>query len=130
MPKPYDYDLRKRAINLINNNKKRRFVSKTLQISIATIDRWIAIYKRTGDVQPTKEVVTGRKSSIKDFNSFTEFVQSNKLLSLSEMTHKWQDKISFMTIYRNIKKLGYSYKKNSGYIKSETKKLEESSKKK
>ena len=122
MPRPYDYDLRKRAIDLINGGKRRKFVCNLLQISIATVDRWIAISKQTGDVKPISNIKVGRKSCINDFNNFTEFIEDNKLLSLSEMTYKWQGNISFMTIYRGLRKLGYSYKKNSGYTKNEMKK--------
>ena len=53
MAKAYDYDLRKRVINLINKGKKRRFISQLLNVSVPTIDRWIAIYKNTGVMNPT-----------------------------------------------------------------------------
>jgi transposase len=98
MPKPYDYDLRKRVIELINNGKKRKYVSDLFQVSIPTIDRWIAIYKVTKDVKPIKNVKTGRKGNIKDFKKFIEFAEAKKLLSLAEMTHKWKGNICFMTI--------------------------------
>ena len=111
MPKPYDYDLRKRVIRLINDGNKRRYVSKLLNISIPTIDRWILLYKETGDVKVRKEIKTGRKTVITDFNKFSKFIEENKLLSLYEMSEKWDDNMSFMTIYRNLRKLGYSYKK-------------------
>ena len=124
MPKPYDYDLRKRVIRLINDGNKRRYVSELLNISIPTIDRWILLYKETGDVKVRKEIKTGRKTVITDFNKFSKFIEENKLLSLHEMSEKWDDNMSFMTIYRNLRKLGYSYKKNSGYILKKTKKKE------
>ena len=68
MAKAYDYDLRKRVISLIRGGKKRKFVSQLLNISVPTIDRWIAIYKRTKDVKPIKNVKTGRKNIIKDIS--------------------------------------------------------------
>ena len=39
MPKPYDYDLRKRVIGLIKEGNPRKYVSKLLKVSIPTIDR-------------------------------------------------------------------------------------------
>ena len=116
MARPYSYDLRSRAINLINSSKSRKFVSDLLLVSVPTIDRWISRYKETSDVKPKNDIKTGRKRKINDIKKFSKFVEKNKHLSLTEMQHKWK-KASFMTIYRNINLLGYSYKKNSGYIK-------------
>ncbi len=123
MARPYDYDLRKRAIFLINSGKKRVEVSELLQISIPTIDRWIARYKETKDVRLRQEVKAGRKVRIQDQNKFLEFIEENKHLSLEEMQFKLKT-VSAMTIYRNLKRLGYSYKKSSGYIRKEMKNKE------
>ena len=135
MPKPYDYDLRKRTINLINSGRKRKLVSQLLNISIPTIDRWIGIYKETKDIKSKNNIKTGRKNIIKDIIKFTEFIENNKLFTLHDMANNYNNSnsnsnISFMTISRNLKKLGYSFKKNSGYILNETTKLEKSTIKK
>lgn len=123
MAKPYDYDLRNRAISLINSGNKRSFVSDLLKISVPTIDRWINRHKKTGDVKPKSDIKTGRKKIINNLGEFTKFIQKNKHLSLMEMQDQWRG-VSFMTIYRSIKNLGYSYKKNSGYIKKKIRKKE------
>ena len=123
MAKSYDYDLRNRAISLINSGNKRGFVSDLLKISIPTLDRWINRQKKTGDVKPKSDLKTGRKKIIRNSKQFTKFIQKNKHLSLSQMQDEYKE-VSFMTIYRGIKDLGYSYKKNSGYIKKEIKKKE------
>ena len=123
MAKSYDYDLRNRAISLINSGNKRGFVSDLLKISIPTLDRWINRQKKTGDVKPKRDLKTGRKKIIRNSKQFTKFIQKNKHLSLSQMQDEYKE-VSFMTIYRGIKDLGYSYKKNSGYIKKEIKKKE------
>ena len=124
MPRPYDYDLRKRVIGLIKEGNPRKYVSKLLKVSIPTIDRWISLYKETGDVKVREEQKKGRKRIITDYNKFAKFIEEHKLLSLYEMSEKYSDNVCFMTIYRNLKKLGYSYKKNSGYTLKETKKQE------
>ena len=129
MAKSYDYDLRSRAISLINSGNKRGFVSDLLKISIPTLDRWINRQKKTGDVKPKSDLKTGRKKIISNSRQFTKFIQKNTHLSLSQMQDKYKE-VSFMTIYRGIKDLGYSYKKNSGYIKKEIKKKEKNISKK
>ncbi len=72
MAKPYDYDLRNRAISLINSGNKRSFVADLLKISIPTIDRWINRYKKTGDVKPKSDIKTGRKKIIDLFQNLSQ----------------------------------------------------------
>lgn len=123
MAKSYDYDLRLRAISLINSGNKRSFVSDLLKISVPTLDRWINRQKRTGDVKPKSDLKTGRKKIINNSDKFIKFIKNNKHLSLMEMQNEW-GKASFMTIYRALGDLGYSYKKNSGYIRKGIRKKE------
>ncbi len=116
----------KGAINMIKKGHKRAFVAESLNISIPTIDRWIALDKLTGDVAPKQNEKLGRKPLIQDkgIECFHKFAEENKLFSLSEMSFNWHSKISDATIHRYLKKFGYSYKKNSGYILKEMKSKE------
>ena len=123
MPKPYSIDLRQRAILYIKDGKKYPEIVDALKISLSTVKRYARIHKETGDVKPKSDIKTGRKNIIRNHDKFTKFIKDNKHLSLMDMQDEWKE-ASFMTIYRGIKNLGYSYKKNSGYIKKETKKKE------
>jgi transposase len=123
MPRPYSIDLRQRVLICIKQGKKYPEIADILRVSLSTVKRYARIYKKTGDVKPRQEIKTGRKKKLQNLNKFKKFLKNNNHLSLDEMSHKWNN-ISFMTIYRAIKSLGYSYKKNSGYILSEMKKKE------
>jgi transposase len=108
---------------LPSNRKRYSEIVDILRVSLSTVKRYARIYKETGDIKPKQGIKTGRKRKLQNLNKFKKFLKKNNHLSLDEMSYKWNN-ISFMTIYRTIKSLGYSYKKNSGYILSEIKKKE------
>lgn len=115
----YSNDLRKKAIKLLEKRKKQTEVAELLEIDKATIYRWNKRYKATGIITAKDYNRTGNRRKINNLPKFKKFLKKNYQLSLKEMAHKWQG-VSYMCISNTIKKLGYSYKKNSGYILNET----------
>lgn len=119
MPKPYSSDIRKRVANSFKRNIRYEDIAKTLDVSLSTVKRYASIYKKDKDINPRIRNKF-RSSKIQDLKKFEEFVIRNNHLSLNDMSKKYDDNISAEGIRKAIKKIGYSFKKNSGYIKKET----------
>lgn len=119
----YSNDLRIKAINLIESGKSQIEVYKFLNIGENTIYRWYKKYKKTNDKTYKENYNTGRPSKIRDLNKFKEFIDNNKDSSLHTLANRFGN-VSFMSVYRALNKIGYTFKKNTGYIPKEMKKGE------
>ncbi len=119
----YSNDLRQKAIKLLEKGKKQTEVAELFGIDKATIYRWNKRYKTTGIVLAKDYNRTGNRKKIHDLPKFRKFIKEHGQLSLKEMAYKWQG-VSHTCISNSLKKLGYSYKKNSGYTKKEMKRKE------
>jgi transposase len=111
MPKPYPYELRIRALKVIDEGMSISKVKKLLNISRQTLYGWKNIRDSRGEVKPKENYQKGHSIKIKDVQEFKELIDNNKDKSLKELA-KISGKYSATTIWRGIKKLGYSYKKN------------------
>jgi transposase len=128
MPIPYSNDLRKRVISLINKGKKQSHIAKMLDIDKSTIFRWNKSYKRNGNCNFKGYNQNQDKRKITDLVKFEELIKNNNL-TLEEYSLELGN-VKREAVRITIKKIGYSYKKNSGYIKNEMKRQEIDSKKK
>lgn len=128
MPKTYPYELRIRVISLLKKGHKRKEVSDIFDVPIPTIDKWVKLKKYTGDVRAKENFTTGRKPKIrtkKDIEKLKIFVEKNNHLSLHDMADKWGN-VCYVTIYRMMKRLGYSFKKSLSSTQKEIKSSEKS----
>lgn len=119
----YSNDLREKAINLLAQGKQQKEVAKLFGIDKSTIYRWNKRHKTTGLVSAKDYNRTGNRRKITDVAGFRSFLEKNSHLSLKEMAYRWKG-VSYMCISNLLKKLGYSYKKSSGYIRKETRSKE------
>ena len=117
----YSNDLRRKAIQLILAGKRKNWVANLFNIDNSTIYRWNSRYKELGNADYFTGYKTGRKSKITDSDLEKE-INKDPNMSLNDLGSKME--VSFMTVYRKLKKLGYSFKKSHGYIKKETNKNE------
>jgi transposase len=81
------------------------------------VNRWIRLRKTRGDFQAI-ERKSGRKRKIVDLVKFEAFIQENNHLTLHAMAEKWGG-VSYRCIGSTLKRMGYTFKKNHGYIKKE-----------
>ena len=107
----YSYDLRIRALNLIELGKTTEEVSSLLKISISTIRLWLRLKKKNIDIKPKKNWQKGYGHKIKNLEEFSRFVDENNDLTIEEMAKQWGD-VKRMTIHRALQKIGYSKKKD------------------
>ena len=119
---PYSQDLRLKAINLINKGKKQVHIAKMLDIDKSTIFRWNKRYKTEGDCNFKGYNHNEDKCKINDLIAFEELIKNNNC-TLEEYSLKLGN-VKREAVRMAIIKIGYSYKKNSGYIKNVEKKKE------
>ena len=121
---PYSNDLRRKALKMIDEGMQQREVSRLLSVNRSTLFRWKKRRKLEGNFDFKGYNKNKDKVKIKNISKFSKFLEDHKTLSLVDMADKFEHDVCYTTIYKLIKKLGYSYKKNSGYIKKEMKKRE------
>lgn len=120
----YSIDLRKRVIEKVNDGKMQlKDISKLFKIDVKTIYRWRKKLKDTGSLAAKTNFQKGHSHKITNLELFQKFVKENSDLTLKEMAKKWGD-VSPQTIYRALKKINFTFKKNSFFIKNVTKKKE------
>jgi len=110
MSSPYPYELRIRALKLIEEGMSISKVRDLLNISRQTLHKWRDIKQAGGDIAPKMGYQKGSGHKIKDLEEFKIFIDNNKNKSLKELGRI--SGVSSATIWRGIQKLGYSYKKN------------------
>lgn len=121
----YSNDLRAKVIDLVKSGKEQKEVAELLDIDKSTVYRWYKRYRETGDCNHLNGYDTGRKSKISDISILEKAINTKPDSTLHELCKQFN--VSFMTIYRGIKKLGYTFKKSHGYTKKEMKKKERNS---
>ncbi|MCS7226203.1 MAG: helix-turn-helix domain-containing protein [Chloroherpetonaceae bacterium] len=118
MPRPYNYDLRKKAVEAILNGATIMEVSQFLNVSYRTVQRWLRQWSETGDVHPKEGYQKGHSHKLKDLEEFQQFVDANPGLTQREMAAHFS--VSRATIWKALQKIGYTHKKKRISIKSET----------
>ena len=123
MPAAYSYDLRKKVIESIDERETIGSIAKRFKIGRATLYKWQKIRKETGDFKAKKLGNKGYNHKITDWNAFTEFAKKHGGKTLSEMAELWGN-ISYQTIHRGLKKIGFTRKKRLMDTKKGAKKNE------
>ena len=123
MPAAYSYDLRKKAIQALDEGESKTAVAKRFKIGRVTLYKWEKRSKETGDFQSKKLGNRGYNHKITDWNAFAEFVKKHGDKTQSEVAKLWGN-ISRQTIHRALKKIGFTRKKRLMGTKKGTKKNE------
>ncbi len=114
MPAPYDYDLRKKAIEAVKRGEKKLHVSQILQISRNTLDLWLKREQETGDFQAIA-TKPGRPQKIQNEEKFKKFVRENDDKTQGKMAELWGSNLTQQNISYACQKLGITRKKTYGY---------------
>ena len=111
MPAPYDYDLRRKAVDAIHRGEKKSAVSRMFKISRNTLDLWLAREEQTGDCRAMTHYQKGYGHKITDWDKFRAFAHEHGDKTQAQMALLWGN-ISQQTIGVALAKLGLSRKKN------------------
>ena len=116
MAKAYSEDLRRKAIESVNNGNKTEDVCKNFMIGRSTLYVWLACYKKTGSTKPKVGYQKGHSHKIIDLKKFKQFVDENSGIDGVELAKKWGD-ITPKAIREWLHGIGYSCKKKAIYTK-------------
>ena len=107
MPKSYSNDLRKKAIECVNEGSSYLEVSKRFKVSLSAVGKWYKRYKEEGGYEQRN-----RGGSVKkiDLEKLKNYVVVNADMKLKEAAKELG--VSVFTISYWLRELGFSYKKN------------------
>jgi transposase len=120
MPGPYSYDLRIRVIAAVEKGMAVREASQMFGVHRETLTGWLARKAATGDVQAKVGYQRGHSHKITDPERFKAFVDTHEGATVEELAEAWGG-VKRMTIWRQLRKLGYTHKKRPSTIPSGTK---------
>ena len=125
MPLIYSLDLRKRAMELVDEDAMfYTKICKVLGICHKTLLSWRKLKTQTGSVkQPPIVYKGGSKPIVTDWEKFRKFVEKNSDKTRAEMAKLWGAG-SPASIGRSLKKIGFTRKKKPMVIKNVMKKIE------
>src|SRR5262245_29664068 len=110
MPGPYSYDLRVRVVAAVENGMAVSEASRTFDLHRDTITSWLARKEAMGDVQAKTGYQRGHSHKITDPARFQAFLEQQGDATLEELAETWGG-VKRMTIWRQLRKLGYTHKK-------------------
>jgi transposase len=120
------FDLRRRVLEAIDDGMDVSAAAATFNVGRRTIYDWFKLREETGDFKRKSGYQKGHSHKIKDLKMFKVFVEKNKYLTQEEMARKWGEEnnimISDSAIFRALKKIGYTSKKNIFLSRSKARK--------
>ena len=112
----YSIDLRKKVISFIKSGKSQKLATELFNLNKATVNRWWLRYKKEGQVNPRKNLGSNPKV---DRMLLIKYIENNPEFILAEISLAF--KVSKVSAYYHLKKLGFSYKKKSSPMWRQTK---------
>lgn len=110
MPFSYSADLRQKVLNAIDNGMRPSEASRVFQLSRNTINLWRRQFEQKGTLTPEPPKTPPRaRAQIRD-EDFTAFVDSHRDWTLKQFAAQFG--VTFQTISKYLKRLGYTRKKN------------------
>ena len=119
MPNPYSYDLRIRVVAAVEQGMEVKEASRIFGLHRDTITAGLARKEATGDVQAKVGYQRGHAQKITDPARFTAFVQGHSEATVEELAEAWGG-VKRMTIWRQLRKVGYTHKKSPFAMPSAT----------
>jgi transposase len=110
MPSPYSYDLRIRVVVAVEQGMEVTEASRIFGLHRDTITGWLARKEATGDVQAKVGYQRGHSHKITDPEQFKAFVAAHGDATVEELAEAWGG-VKRMTIWRQLRKVGYTHKK-------------------
>lgn len=119
MAKPYSVDLRRRVLEYIEETADKTKASQLFKVGIATIYRWIARKKQSGNVEPSPKKAYKKKI---DDQKLIAYVEQNPDHFLFEIATHFNT--TLQAIFYALQRLKITRKKRLRFTRKETRKSE------
>lgn len=117
MAKPYAQDLRERVKDAVEGGQAQSAVAQRFGVGIATVERYLARWRKTGSLAPDKFGGHKRHKLAAHADKIKALVKAEPDQSLAELRAKLEAAkivVSASALDRFLKAAGFSYKKNAG----------------
>lgn len=112
----YPLDLREKVMVAYHQTKHKSNVCKQFHIARSTLDNWILLEKTTKNLIPIPAARNGRVFTIKNLESFAEFVNTTSFAQIKDLLEPFEEKfgykISYSILWRGLEKIGKVKKRN------------------
>jgi len=114
--KAYSTDLRERVVKALQNGKSQAWAATTYQVSLSSVQRWIARYRDKGTVTATRQKRMVGLIGEAQYPALRALVAGKPEAQLPEYCQDWQHEtgvtVSPQTMSRMLIKLGLRRKKD------------------
>jgi len=124
--KPYPFELRLKVLAALDGGITRKEVARTFGVATSTLDRYLSLRKQAGgEIGPPRP--TGRTPSIsttEERRALWRQLEENDDASLGRHCELWEsnqgDRVSVPTMWRAVRKLGWTKKRGRWEPPSQT----------
>jgi transposase len=113
--KPYPFELRLKVLAALDRGSTRKEVARTFGVATSTLDRYLILRKRAGEIGPPRP--TGRTPSISTIDerrALWRQLEENSDATLERHCELWErehgERISVPTMWRAVRRLGWTKK--------------------
>ncbi|WP_326519600.1 IS630 transposase-related protein [Acinetobacter sp. CAAS 2-6] len=115
MPKIYSVDLREKVMLFYKETHHKSKTCELFNIARTTLDDWILLEQKTGQLKQPKPHNAGRPSVIKDVQAFKKFVETTKFSQAKDLVPLFEKQfgypVGYHVILKALHKLGWTHKK-------------------
>ena len=113
--KPYPFELRLKVLAALDRGVPRKEVVRTFGIAMPTLERYLTLRKRTGEIgPPLPSGPTPSISTIDERRALWRQLEENSDATLERHCELWEsehgERISVPTMWRAVRKLGWTKK--------------------
>src|SRR3954465_12973522 len=111
--KAYSPDLR--IVQAVRQGQSQRAAAQTFGVGSATVKRYVARYRRTGSLAPTRPPGPPSRIRTADYPTLRAQLAAAPAATLTEHCHTWEQthgvRVSVPTMYRAIRAVDWTRKK-------------------
>ena len=117
MTKPLSNDLRKRLVSAVDGGMTRRSAAERFGVAPSTAIKWVAQWRKTGDVSPRPQGGDNRSHRLEAHaEEILDLIEERPDITLGEIVDHLEEahglKVAVSSVWRLLDRHGMTFKKN------------------